>query len=156
MPITRLQNFLDHHQVKYLVINHSPAYTARETAASTLMPRREFAKAVLLKLDGGELVMAVVPASRHVDLNAVAEAAGSSTASLAEEDEFESRFPGCESGAAPPFGNLFDVPVYADRELMQEDDLAFNAGTHTQVVRLPARDYLELVKPVLGNFAVEE
>jgi Ala-tRNA(Pro) deacylase len=156
MPVDKLKNFLDSHQVKYVTINHSPAYTAREVAASTLIPRREFAKAVLVKLAGGELVMAVVPASRHVDLNAIAEAAGARADCLAGEEEFESHFPGCEPGAVPPFGNLYDMPVYADRELMQEDDLAFTAGTHTQIVRMSARDYLDLVQPVTGDFAIQE
>lgn len=154
MPVNKLQTFLDEHHVKYVIINHSPAYTARETAASTLIPRREFAKTVLVKLADGELVMAVVSASRHVDLDALSAAAGARAAYLAGEDEFESLFPGCEPGAVPPFGNLYEIPVYADRELMAEDDLAFNAGTHTQTIRLAGKDYLGLVQPRIGEFAV--
>lgn len=156
MPVKKLQAFLDEHNVKYVVINHSPAYTARETAASTLIPRREFAKTVLIKLADGKLVMAVVPASRHVDLNALSDAAGAKAACLADEEEFEALFPGCEPGAVPPFGNLYGIPVYADRELMEEDDLAFNAGTHTQIIRLSGDDYRQLVNPQLGAFAVSE
>jgi Ala-tRNA(Pro) deacylase len=156
MPVKKLQAFLDEHDVKYVIINHSPAYTARETAASTLIPRREFAKAVLVKLADGGLVMAVVPASRHADLNALAEAAGATAACLATEEEFESMFPGCEPGAVPPFGNLYDIPVYADRELMEEDDLAFSAGTYTQIIRMSAGDYRDLVQPRIGEFAVRE
>lgn len=155
MPVKKLQAFLDEHHVKYVIINHSPAYTAREAAASTLIPRREFAKTVLVKLADGKLVMAVVSASRQVDLDALAAAAGAGAACLAGEDEFENLFPGCEPGAVPPFGNLYDIPVYADRELMAEDDLAFNAGTHTQIVRLAGRDYLDLVQPHIGDFAVK-
>lgn len=156
MPVKKLKEFLDEHQIRYVIINHSPAYTARETAASTLIPRREFAKTVLVKLADQQLVMAVVPASRHVDLNALAEAAGADAACLADEAEFEALFPGCEPGAVPPFGKLYDMPVYADRELMAEDDLAFNAGTHTQVIRLSGRDYLALAEPQVGDFAVRE
>jgi len=156
MPVRKLQTFLDNHGIKYVVINHSPAYTARETAASTLIPRREFAKTVLVKLSDQRLVMAVVPASRHVDLAALSDAAGSKASCLADEEEFEALFPGCEAGAVPPFGNLYDMPVFADRELMKEDDLAFNAGSHTQIIRLSARDYMELVAPTLGDFGVRE
>lgn len=156
MPVDKLRAFLDEHRIRYIVINHSPAYTARETAASTVIPRREFAKAVLVKLADGSLVMAVVPASRHVDLDAVAEAAGGRAACLATEEEFESLFPGCEPGAVPPFGNLYELPVYADRELLNEDDIAFSAGTHTQIIRLAAADYRELVQPRPGDFAVKE
>lgn len=156
MPVKELQAFLDEHHVKYVVINHSPAYTARETAASTLIPRRQFAKTVLVKLADGKLVMAVVPASRHVDLEAMAEAAGARAACLATEEEFETLFPGCEAGAVPPFGNLYDMPVFADRELMAEGELAFNAGSHTQIMRLPGKAYRELVEPSIGDFAVRE
>jgi len=156
MPVKKLQEFLDSKGCKYIVINHSPAYTAREAAASTLIPRREFAKAVLVKLADGSVVMAVVPASRHVDLDAIAEASGQRAVCLAEEREFEELFPGCEPGAIPPFGNLYGMPVYADRELMQEDDLAFSAGTYTQIIRLAAADYRELVAPQVGDFAIRE
>jgi len=156
MPVEKLKADLDAHGVKYIIINHSPAYTAREAAASTLIPRREFAKAVLVKLDGERLVMVVVPASRHVDLDAVAAAAHAGAACLAEESEFETRFGGCEPGAVPPFGNLYDLPVFADSELMREDDLAFSAGTHTQIVRMPAPDYRKLVEPVTGAFAIKD
>lgn len=156
MPARKLKAFLDGRHVKYIVINHSPAYTAREVAASTVIPRREFAKAVLVKLADESLVMAVVPASRQVDLDALARAAEARASCLATEDEFESLFSGCEPGAVPPFGNLYGIPVYADRELMEEDDISFNAGSHTQIVRLSARDYLDLAEPVLGDFAIRE
>lgn len=156
MPADKLRTFLDEHGIKYVVINHSPAYTAREAAASTLIPRGEFAKAVLVKLSDGRLIMAVVPASRQVDLDALADAAGSRADCLATEEEFESRFPGCEPGAVPPFGNLYGLPVYADREMMDEDDLAFTAGSHSQIIRLSGSDYRELVKPHVGAFAIQE
>lgn len=156
MPVQKLQAYLDKHHVKYIVVNHSPAYTAREAAASTLIPRREFAKSVLIKLADGKMVMAVVPASRHADLDAVTEAAGARAACLATEVEFEALFPGCEAGAVPPFGNLYGLPVYADRELNREDDLAFSAGLHTQIIRMSAHDYFALVQPVMGEFAKRE
>lgn len=156
MPVRKLRAFLDQHQVKYIVLNHSPAYTAREAAASSLIPRREFIKAVLIKLADGKMVMAVVPSSRHADLDAVGTATGARAACLATEDEFEALFPGCEPGAIPPFGNLYDVPVYADHELTREDDLAFTAGLHTQIIRISAGDYFNLVKPNMGDFAKKE
>jgi Ala-tRNA(Pro) deacylase len=156
MPVQKLRAFLDEHQIKYIVINHSPAYTAREAAASTLIPRREFAKSVLVKSANGKMLMAVVPASMHANLDALVEASGAGAACLATEEEFESLFPGCEAGAVPPFGHLYGIPVYADRELAREDDLAFTAGLHTQIIRMAAGDYFNLVKPVMGDFAKRE
>jgi len=155
MPVRKLEEFLDSKQVKYITINHSPAYTAREVAASAFVPRREFAKATIVKLDGA-MAIAVVPASRHVDLGKMASETGASVALLASEQEFRDRFPGCEVGAMPPFGNLYDMKTYVDTLLAEDDEIVFNAGTHTQVVRLSYDDYSTLVQPVLCSISVKE
>lgn len=155
MPVKKLEKLLDSNQVKYITINHSPAYTAREVASSTFVPRREFAKTIIVKLDG-VMAVAVVPASRHVGLGALAAEAGAGNAELASEDEFRESFPGCEVGAMPPFGNLFGLDTYVDAMLVQDDEITFNAGTHTQVVRLSYTDYSRLVQPKLLNFSVKE
>ena len=99
--------------------------------------------------------MAVVPASRHVDLAKLADTAGAKQATLATEEEFQQLFPGCEVGAMPPFGNLYDMDVYVDDMLREDDDIVFNAGSHVQVVRMEYEDYQRLVQPVLGEFAVK-
>ena len=155
MPVEKLREFLDSHHIKYITIDHSPVYTAREVAASTLVPRREFAKSVMVKIDGN-IAMAVVPASRHVDLDSLASAAGAGDAGLATEQEFQQLFPGCEVGAMPPFGNLYGMDTYVDEMLKEDDDITFNAGTHTQVVRLAYDDFEKLVKPKIASFSVKE
>jgi Ala-tRNA(Pro) deacylase len=155
MPIQKLKKFLDSHQVQYLLMDHEPAYTARETAASATVPRREFAKAVMVRLDG-VLAMAVVPASRRVDLERLSRLANASTATLASEDDFRESFPDCEIGAMPPFGNLYEMDVYASDELMEDDDIVFNAGSHTQAMRLAVDDYRRLVKPKVADIAARE
>lgn len=155
MPVKKLEEFLDANQVKYITINHSPAYTAREVAASTFVPRREFAKATIVKLDGS-MAIAVVPASRLVDLGRLASEAGVGEALLASEEEFTAKFPGCEVGAMPPFGNLYDMKTYVDTMLEEDDEIVFNAGTHTQVVRLAYDDYANLVQPMVCSIAVKE
>lgn len=155
MPAHKLRQMLDEHKIKYISINHWPAYTARETAASTFVPRGEFAKTVIVDLDGAE-VMAVVPASRHVDTEALRKLAGASEARLATEYEFKSLFPDCEIGAMPPFGSLYGIPVYVDELVVEVDDLCFNAGTHDQIMRMDCADFLELEKPTRGTFSVKE
>ena len=155
MPVKKLEEFLDSKQVKYITINHSPAYTAREVAASAFVPRREFAKAAIVKLDG-DMAIAVVPASRHVDLGKLASEAGAGEALLASEEEFRDRFPGCEVGAMPPFGNLYGMKTYVDTLLEEDDEIVFNAGTHTQVVRLSYADYSTLVQPTRCSISVKE
>jgi len=155
MPARKLKKLLDERNIKYISINHSPAYTARETAASTLVPRREFAKTIIVDLDG-EKVMTVVSASRHVDLAALRELAGASEARLATEDEFRALFADCEIGAMPPFGSLYQLRVFVDAMVTEVDDLCFNAGTHEQILRMECSDYLEIEQPVIAAIAIKE
>jgi len=155
MPAQKLKQMLDQHGIKYVSINHSPAYTARETAASTFVPRREFAKTVIVDLDG-EKVMAVLSASRHVDLEALRKLAQANAARLASEDEFKEMFPDCEPGAMPPFGSLYDTRVFVDEMVTEVDDLCFNAGSHEQILRMDCLDYQKLERPVIGAFAIKE
>lgn len=155
MPAGKLKQMLDERNIKYISINHSPAYTARETAASTFVPRREFAKTIIVDLDG-EKVMAVVSASRHVDISSLRGLAGASEARLATEDEFKALFPDCELGAMPPFGSLYDMRVYVDEMVTEVDDLCFNAGSHEQIMRMSCVDYLEVEQPVKGTIAIKE
>ena len=155
MSAEKLLDFLDENKIKYIQINHSPAYTAREVAASAFVPRAEFAKAVIVDLDGEE-VMAVVPASRHVDITALGELAQKGNARLATEDEFKTRFADCEPGAMPPFGSLYGMRVFIDDAVTEVDDLCFNAGTHEQIIRMDCADYLRLEQPVSGAIAIRE
>jgi Ala-tRNA(Pro) deacylase len=155
MPVEKLKKYLDDNDIKYVSINHSPSFTARETAASTLVPRREFAKTIIVDLDG-EKVMAVVSASRHVDIPALVSISGASSGRLATEAEFNSSFPGCEVGAMPPFGSLYHMRVYMDRMVSEVDDICFNAGSHAQILRMECDDYLRLEKPVIGSFSLKE
>ena len=155
MPAQKLKQLLDERNIKYISINHSPAYTARETAASTFVPRREFAKTIIVDLDG-EKVMAVVSASRHVDISSLRSLAGAKQARLATEDEFNALFPDCELGAMPPFGSLYEMRVFVDEMVTEVDDLCFNAGSHEQIMRMACGDYINYEKPVVGAFAVKE
>ena len=151
MPVRKLREFLDQHHVKYLIISHSPAFTAQEIAARAGVSGRELAKTVMVKLDG-RMAMAVLPASWQVDLQRLASVAGAQKAELAGEDEFADTFPGCELGAMPPFGNLYGMAVYVSEHLAQDEEIAFNAGKFTELIRLKYRDYERHVKPTLARF----
>ena len=146
MPIRKLRQFLDSHNVKYRVISHAPAYTAQEVAASAHIPGKEVAKTVIVKLDG-KVGMAVLPASYHVNLEALKKAVGAQSAELASEGEFKELFPDCEVGAMPPFGNLYDIPVYVAEKLAADEEIAFAAGSHTELIRLSYADFERLAQP---------
>lgn len=152
MPLATLKEFLDSHQVKYIVISHSPAYTAQGIAAIAHISGKELAKTVIVKIDGA-LAMAVLPASHQVDLARLKVAAGAGSAEVVPESEFKGRFPDCETGAMPPFGNLYAMLVYADESLAKDKEIAFNAGTHRELMRLAWEDFAKLVKPKVVSFA---
>lgn len=146
MSLPMLKDFLDRHNVKYVTISHSLAYTAAGIAALTHIPGRELAKTVIVKIDGA-LAMAVVSASHHVDLALLKAETGARTIDLATEDEFKKRFPDCEAGAMPPFGNLYGMAVFAEESLSRDKEIAFNAGSHRELVRIAWEDFEKLVQP---------
>lgn len=152
MSLARLKEFLDSHNIKYVTISHSVAYTAQGIAALTHIPGKELAKTVIVKLDG-TLAMAVLPASSQVDLLRLKAAGDATDAVLATEREFKDKFPDCETGAMPAFGNLYDLPVFADESLAREKEIAFNAGSHRELVQLAWDDFEKLVRPQMAKFA---
>jgi len=153
MPVEKLKKFLNDNEIRFVCVSHSPAFTAQEIAASAHIPGQELAKTVMVELDGA-LAMAVLPASHQVDMAALQELAGAQKIDLASEEQFASLFPGCEPGAMPPFGNLYDIPVYAAEALAADEEITFNAGSHTELVRLAFEDFTRLVKPTTGRFAI--
>jgi len=147
----QLKEYLDREDVKYVTIQHSPAYTAQEIAASAHISGKEMAKTVIVKLDG-TMAMAVLPASRRVALDLLAETVGARDVELAEEAEFAYLFPGCERGAMPPFGNLYGLDVYVAEALAEDEEIAFNAGSFTELIRMTYRDFERLVRPKVLAF----
>jgi len=151
MSASRLAEFLDRRAVKYVTIRHSPAYTASEVAATAQVTGRDFAKTLVVKI-GDELAMVVLPANRRLVLDDLREMLDSPWVQLATEAEFLSRFPDCELGAMPPFGNLYGMQVYVASSLSEEPEIAFNAGTHTEVVKMAYEDFERLVNPTVLDF----
>ena len=152
MPIQKLKKFLDDNGIKFVSMQHSAAYTAQEVAALAHIPGEEMAKTVMVKLDG-KMAMAVVPASHQIDFDRLREVAGAESAELASEDEFKDYFPACDVGAMPPFGNLYDMPVYCSNALSEDLEIAFSAGSHSELIRLTYADYEQLVQPEIASFS---
>jgi Ala-tRNA(Pro) deacylase len=152
MPATKLKKYLDDCQIKYVSIIHSPAYTAQEVAQSAHLPGREMAKTVIVKIDG-RMAMVVLPATRKVVLQELREMLGADTVRLASEDEFKAQFPDCDTGAMPPFGNLYGMEVYVAPSLSEDQEIAFNAGTHSELIKLAYQDFERLVKPQVLSFS---
>lgn len=145
MPVKALKEFLDKEKVKYLSMTHSPAFTSQEIAAAAHISGKELAKTVIVKA-GDKLVMVVMPANAQVNFTKLRELMGVEV-DLASESEFKDKFPGCEVGAMPPFGNLYDMAVYIASGLSEQDSIAFNAGSHSELMQLSYRDFERLVQP---------
>lgn len=155
MPVKDLKDFLDNQHVNYVTITHSPEYTAQEVAACAHIPGKDLAKTVMVKADG-KMVMAVVSASQKVSLEQLCTVAGAQKLSLASEQEFKDKFPDCEIGAMPPFGNLYDMDVYVSETLSHDKEIAFNAGSHTELIQLPYQDFERLVHPKMARISMQE
>ncbi len=155
MVLKKLRECLDSHNVKYTIISHSPAYTAQEIAATAHISGKEVAKTVIVNTEAKK-VMVVLPASHMIDFRLLAEALGVKKAVLSTEAEFKDLFDECEVGAMPPFGTLFGMEVIASRSLAEDDEIAFNAGTHRELVMMKYDDFERLVKPKVVTFTVRK
>lgn len=144
--LKRLKEMLDEAKIPYEVYNHALAYTAQEIAAKQHFSGNDMAKVVMLEADD-QLMMGVIRGNDKIDLHVAQDSLGARKIRLATEDEFTSRFPECEVGAMPPFGNLFGLSVFVDPALAREEEIYFNAGNHVQIVRLQYKDFARLVQP---------
>ena len=151
MPSKKLKSFLDENKIKYVSIQHSSAYTAQEIAAIAHIPGKDLAKTVIIKIDG-KMAMAVLPASFKVSFENLKDTLGVKEARLAYEQEFIDKFPDCEVGAMPPFGNIYGMEVFVAESLAEDEEIAFNAGSHRELIKLSFKDYQKLVSPKIIKF----
>jgi len=150
----RLKSFLDSNQIPYESLPHSTTYTAQGTAAVMQISGKDVAKTIVLRAGaaGEDTILAVLPGSRHAKLDRLSAAVGKPVR-LATELEFSDLFPDCELGAMPPFGALYNLPVYVDESLAKDKEVVFNAGTHHDAVRMAYEDFVRLAKPKICSFA---
>ena len=154
MSTTRIKDYLDSEHIEYTTVEHAPAYSAQEVAAAARIPGRQLAKTVMIKVDG-EMAMAVVLATHRINLERLKDTIGAEQVELATEKEFRDRFPDCEPGATPPFGNLYGMQVFADTHLSKNAVISFCGGSHTLLIRMAYADFERLVGPRLIDFAFE-
>jgi len=154
MPSQKLISFLDQNKVKYITIKHSAAFTAQEIAAVSHIPGKILAKTVMIKI-GGKFAMAVLPASHKISFSNLKQVLSTEAVRLAYEQEFVDLFPDCEVGAMPPFGNIYGMDVYVAQSLAEDEEIAFNSCTHSELIKMQYKDFQELVKPKVLKFAQE-
>jgi len=152
MPLTKIKEFLDTNRVKYVLIQHSAAYTAQEIAAAAHISGKKLAKTVMIKIEG-KMAMAVLPASYKISFDQLKEALDVNDVNLAHEQEFMDKFPDCEVGAMPPFGNIYGLDVYVAESLAEDEEIAFNACSHSELIKMRFDDFEKIVKPVRLRFS---
>jgi Ala-tRNA(Pro) deacylase len=148
----RLERYLRDNGVPFETMTHTQAYTMPEVAAALHVPGKQVAKVVVVKADG-KTVMLVIPASHRLSFAQVRALLETKKVSLAKEEEFADLFPDCAIGAMPPFGNLYDVPVYVDQALAEEVNIVFRVGTHRHTMKVAYADFARLAQPAVGEFA---
>jgi Ala-tRNA(Pro) deacylase len=148
----RLKDTFDAQSIRYELIAHPRDYTAQETAAHTHTPGPEFAKSVFVRADG-EDIMAVLPAHHKIDMEKLRQALGATHLELADETHIKELCPDCDVGAAPPFGNLYDLPVVLSKSMEKDETITFNAGSHEDAIRIRLSDYRRLVQPRVAAFS---
>jgi Ala-tRNA(Pro) deacylase len=149
----RLISYLNDKKIGYELLHHREAFTAQTVAAAEHIKGRHHAKVVMIKSEN-EHLMTVLPANRRIDLEKLEKALGKSVA-LESELEFKTLFPDCAPGTMPPFGNLYGLPTYVDRALSKEDFIVFEAGTHTDAIKLQYKDYEQAVSPIIEDFTIK-
>ncbi len=149
----RLIDCLDQNKAQYEVLHHPEAVTAQRIAQAEHVKGRHHAKVVMIR-SGNDHVMIVLPADHQIDLEKAEKAIGK-TVSLDKEQEFKSLFSDCAIGAMPPFGNLYGLATYADKSLAEQDYIVFEAGTHTDAIKMSYRDYEKIVKPEVKDLAIK-
>ncbi|HXJ82830.1 MAG TPA: YbaK/EbsC family protein [Candidatus Methylomirabilis sp.] len=148
----RLKRYLDQEQGAYEIIPHREVFSSREVAAESHVTDRQLAKVLAVREEDDGHLMVVLPAACRLDLNALRHATGRHRLSFVSEDDMGRLFPDCEIGAMPPFGQLYEMPVYLDACFSRAQTIVFRAGNHHEVVRMPYVEYERLVKPVVGEF----
>ena len=149
----RLIECLDENKVRYQVLQHPEAVSAQRIAQAEHVKGRHHAKVVMVK-SGDQHLMMVLPADHQIDLEKVENAIGNAV-SLDQEQEFTSLFPDCAIGAMPPFGNLYGLPTYVEEDLAEQDYIVFEAGTHTDAIKMSYGDYEKIVKPKVNDLAIK-
>ncbi|MCX6133898.1 MAG: YbaK/EbsC family protein [Ignavibacteriales bacterium] len=150
--ITDLLRYLQSNKVEFQVLEHDPAFSAHDVAAVAHVPESEMAKAILIKIDQ-HYWMAVLRADQRINQQMIRRVFGAKNVQLAHEEDLGMLFPDCQLGAMPPFGNLYGLPVLVEECLEDDEDIVFNACTHTKAIHMKFKDFRRLAKPVIAGFA---
>ncbi len=148
-----IMSYLDQQNIPYETVEHPLAYTAMEIAGSHHIPGKQMVKSVIVKGDN-KFIMCLLPAIYYIDLFKLQGILQMKHLEIASEEDIVKLFPEYEKGAEPPFGHLYNIPVYADTSLEEDEYIVFNAGTHTDMIRMKWQDYKKIAHPHLVDMGI--
>lgn len=151
-PSAEVEQYLQTQDIPYLMRHHAPAMTARQLAELEKIDPHEVAKVVIMR-DQKQYYMLVLPADYKLDLKQARGMIHSRNAWIASEQDLQQLFPKCELGAMPPLGELYNMQVYAEAALSEDQEIEFNAGSHEDAVRMRFADWKKMVHPMMEHFA---
>ena len=146
----RITKLLDEHHAEYQIKNHPPARTSEESALHRGESLKIGAKAMLLRADTG-FVMAVLPADRKINSNNLKKVLSVKSLRFATPEELK-EITCLVPGSVPPFGSLFNIPMLVDKSLLEEEYMAFNAGSLEKSIKMKTGDYVKIVQPTFASF----
>jgi len=154
MSFQRLKDFLNSKQAKYSFELHSPAYTSLEVAERAHVHGMKLGKVVVINMFNsedinGEFALCLLPAHYHIDCDVLAKTLAVDEVAISMECDFVHQFPQCETGAIPPFSELWNLPVYMSFAFDMDQDIFFNAGNWSEFVRMPCAEYFRVEQPQL-------
>jgi Ala-tRNA(Pro) deacylase len=150
-----VKEFLERNEIHYKVTQHRPVYTSEEAAKIRGVELKTGVKALVLKTETGYFILGLVAADRKVDLKRLAKVARAKKLQLATPGEVL-KLTGCEVGSVHPFGNLYGLPTFLDKSVLENDSVNFNAGLHIASIQMNARDLVKAIKPVISDFSKNE
>jgi Ala-tRNA(Pro) deacylase len=151
IAITLAQYLIDG-GIEYDLVPHPHTQTASASAVASHVLADGFAKAVVLK-GGDGFMLAVLPASRHIQFDELRRLLGTEV-DMANEEQIETLFIDCEPGSVPALGAAYGLNVVVDDSLAQQPDIYFEGGDHANLVHVSGTSFQKLMTDARhGRFA---
>ncbi len=145
-----IPQYLGEHDIAFELLRHPRTFDAQHLAQSVHVSGHHVAKTVLLRVDGAEYAVAILPATHYVDEVKVCEVLHAKTVVRATETELSQHCPDCEVGALPPFGSQYGMRTILDSSLTTDTEILFEGNTHSDAIRMKTQDFVEIEQPIVA------
>jgi tRNA-dependent cyclodipeptide synthase len=144
--IKEAEKLFDNNNIRYISIIHSPAYSEDDITANNYI-LGELIDGVLIRMNNKDIAMVVVPATRKISLESLKQTLNNPSINFIGKKEAKHLYPECEVGAFPPLGNIYNIPVFFTKEIINKKEVTFYLGARYHRIRLKASDFEKTVQP---------